>query len=146
MRNHCRKIIPNPVPHLERSESGEGYCDPTGLKNPRPRILLAEDDVVIREMLSNWLSGAGYQVEVASDGEEAWKILDQDDSPELVILDWMMPGIEGTEICRRLRSKQSDFYHYVLLITAKRQKQDIAFALEAGADDYLVKPFDLVEL
>jgi diguanylate cyclase (GGDEF)-like protein len=97
-------------------------------------------------MLSNWLGETGYQVEVARDGEEAWKILEQDGSPELVILDWMMPGIDGAEICRRLRSKQSELYHYVLLITAKSHKQDHAFALEVGADDYLVKPFDLVEL
>jgi len=97
-------------------------------------------------MLFNWLDKMGYEVEVAKDGEEAWKILDQNGSPELVILGWMTPGIDGMEICRKLRSKQSEFYHYVLLITARSNKQDIAFALEAGADDYLVKPFDLDEL
>ncbi len=146
MRNHCRKTSLSLIPHSRSSQDGESSGSWAGLVNPRPRILLAEDDVVVRHMLLNWLEEEGYRVEVAKDGEEAWEILNQTGSPELIILDWMMPGIDGMEICRRLRSRQSEFYHYVLLITAKSHKQDIAFALEAGADDYLVKPFDLDEL
>lgn len=146
MRNRCRQTNPSLTPPPGTSNGSEGRSDWAGLVNPRPRILLAEDDVIVREMLFNWLDKMGYEVEVAKDGEEAWKILDQNGSPELVILGWMTPGIDGMEICRKLRSKQSEFYHYVLLITARSNKQDIAFALEAGADDYLVKPFDLDEL
>jgi two-component system, cell cycle response regulator len=145
MRNHCRTASFSSIPHPQSFQIGQSKGRRARLVNPLPRILLAEDDTFVRQMLSNWLEADGYRVEVAKDGEDAWRTLDQPGSPELVILDWMMPGIDGTEICRRLRTRQSEFYHYVLMITAKSHKQDIAFALEAGADDYLVKPFDLDE-
>jgi diguanylate cyclase (GGDEF)-like protein len=77
---------------------------------------------------------------------KAWEILHRKDAPALVILDWMMPGLDGPELCRRIRRKRDVFYQYILLVTAKDDKQDVVWGLEAGADDYLTKPFDLREL
>lgn len=80
------------------------------------------------------------------DGAEAWEVLQQSNPPELLILDWMMPGIDGIELCRRIRARNQDSYQYILLVTAKGAKQEVINGLEAGADDYLTKPFDLGEL
>ena len=88
----------------------------------------------------------GYQVQFANDGIEAWNILQQDNPPALVILDWMMPGIDGIELCQRLRRDSREYYHYILMITGQNAKQDIAHALESGADDCLSKPFEEPEL
>lgn len=110
------------------------------------RVLVAEDDSAVRLLMQNWLQGWGYQVTIANNGAEAWKILQQEHSPELVIMDWMMPEIEGVELSRRLRLERRDYYQYILLITGKSEKQDIGHALESGADDYLVKPFGRQEL
>jgi diguanylate cyclase (GGDEF)-like protein len=82
----------------------------------------------------------------ATDGEEAWSRLQQDDPPRLLILDWMMPGLDGVEICRELRKREDPAYTYILLVTAKFQRCDIIEGLEAGADDYITKPFDAGEL
>src|SRR5262249_30535100 len=87
-----------------------------------------------------------YDVITAVDGQSAWQLLQQPDAPRLAILDWMMPGMDGVEICRALRSRSTLPYVYVLMLTARGQKQDIIEALETGADDYLVKPFDHFEL
>jgi two-component system, cell cycle response regulator len=116
------------------------------LGGAHPRVLLADDDEAVCCLLSRILRQWGYQVVIAKDGAEAWRILEQDGSPELVIMDWMMPEIDGLEIARRLRHERSDFYHYILLITGKSDKQDVVRALEVGADDYLTKPFDINEL
>ncbi len=113
---------------------------------PRQEILLAEDDPTFRTMLRNWLSKWGYAVIAAGDGNEAWEILQQDKAPHLVILDWMMPGIDGLELCHRIRATERAFYQYVLLVTAKDNTEDVVTGLEAGADDYLTKPFAMGEL
>jgi diguanylate cyclase (GGDEF)-like protein len=118
----------------------------TRLGDASPRVLLAEDDEVVRLLLEKCLHGWGYQVVAVKNGIEAWEILRQDAPPELVILDWKMPGIDGIELCGRVRHGLSDFYHYVLLITGKSHKKNAAQALESGADDFLTKPFDLSEL
>jgi len=110
------------------------------------RILIAEDDPVSRRVLQVALTKLGYQVETACDGEAAWQALQRDDTPRLAVLDWMMPGINGPEVCRRLRRLDGRPYVYTLLLTARGQKEDLVRGLEAGADDYLVKPFDAVEL
>ena len=91
------------------------------------RILIAEDDVTSRLILENMLTKWGYDVVTATDGNDAWKKLQEEDSPKLVILDWMMPGMEGIEICRRIRenSKKEDQYTYVTLLTAKESKENI---------------------
>ena len=83
---------------------------------------------------------------MVKDGTEAWERLQQSDPPDLLILDWMMPGIDGIELCRRIRQRNQDPYQYILLVTGKDGKQDVVKGLEAGADDYLTKPFDLGEL
>ena len=112
------------------------------------RILIAEDDVTSRLILENMLTKWGYDVVSATDGNDAWKKLQEEDSPKLVILDWMMPGMEGTEICRKIRenSKSEDQYTYVTLLTAKESKENIVTGMDAGADDYITKPFDMHEL
>ena len=110
------------------------------------RVLIAEDDAMFRKILQSWLETWGYQVVVAPDGTRAWNILQQECPPELLILDWVMPGIDGTELCRRIRERQRTSYQYILLVTAKDDKQDVVRGLEAGADDYLTKPFDRSEL
>ena len=110
------------------------------------RILIAEDEPISRHLLEKFLVQWGYEVVAANDGDEAWWTLERDDSPTLAILDWMMPGMDGVQICRELRKRSDRPYVYVLLLTAKTQKQDIIEGLEAGADDYLAKPFDPDEL
>lgn len=113
---------------------------------PRKRILVAEDDPVSRRMLESFLTKWGYEVLAVSDGTEAHRILDHGDAPPLAVLDWMMPGMEGPEICRAIRTDSERPYTYVLLLTARSQKEDLLKGLEAGADDYLTKPFDAQEL
>ena len=115
-------------------------------RNSCQRVLVAEDDAMFRKILQSWLQGWAYQVTVAEDGTKAWEILQQVRPPELLILDWVMPGIDGTELCRRIRDRQRGPYQYILLVTANDDKQDVVRGLEAGADDYLTKPFDRSEL
>jgi len=110
------------------------------------RILVAEDDPVSRRMLESLLGKWGYEVESASDGLEALQLLERVDAPPLAILDWMMPGLEGPQVCRRLREDSERRYVYVLLLTVRSQKGDLLRGLESGADDYLTKPFDEQEL
>jgi two-component system cell cycle response regulator len=110
------------------------------------RVLIAEDDPMFRKILTVWLGRWGYRVMVAEDGTAAWNLLQQDDAPELLILDWVMPGIDGPELCRRIRRTSCMPYQYILLVTARNESQDVVNGLEAGADDYLTKPFDQNEL
>ncbi len=110
------------------------------------RVLVAEDDAVSRHLLATFLTKWGYRVVVATDGSEAWEKLQREDAPKLAILDWMMPGMDGLALCQKIRQRSQDKYIYVLLLTAKGQKEDLVSALDAGADDYLTKPFDPQEL
>ncbi len=110
------------------------------------RVLVAEDDAMFRRILQSWLENWGYRVTLAGDGARAWKILQQDFPPQILILDWMMPAINGLELCRKVRERNQVPYQYILLATAKDAKQDLVTGLEAGADDYLTKPFDKSEL
>jgi two-component system cell cycle response regulator len=112
----------------------------------RKRILIAEDDPVSRRMLESLLLKWAYDVTVVANGIEAFRLLDTADAPRLAILDWMMPGMEGVEICRRIRERKNRPYIYVLLLTARSQRQDLLQGLDLGADDYLTKPFDAQEL
>lgn len=109
------------------------------------RILIAEDDPVSRCFLEATLVKSGYEVTVTCDGHQAWEALERD-TPAIAILDWMMPGIDGVEVCRRARAIQSPTPTYLILLTAKSEKGDIVQGLEAGADDYVTKPFDRQEL
>lgn len=109
-------------------------------------ILIAEDDAPSRLMLQSLLSKWGYTVTVAADGDEAWRILCEPVHPRLVILDWLMPGIEGPEIVRRLRVKEDGNPHYVIIMTSGTSENSLALALDAGADDFIAKPFNHAEL
>lgn len=108
-------------------------------------VLVAEDDPIFRRVLLRWLNSWSYIVESAEDGQSAWQILQRPDAPALVILDWMMPGMDGIEVCRRIRVQPAP-YRYVLLLTARDSKDDLLAGFEAGADDYLTKPFHAEEL
>ena len=110
------------------------------------RVLIAEDDPVSRRVLEATLQKWNYQITVTTDGDEAWSALSGDDPPPLLILDWMMPGRDGPEICRQLRELEGGERFYVLLLTAKSQPDDVVAGLDAGADDYITKPFHREEL
>ena len=110
------------------------------------KILIAEDDHVSRLLLNATLKQWDYEVVVASDGLEALAALQESNPPALAILDWMMPGMDGVEVTRAARQTQTIVPTYIILLTAKAEKPDIVAALEAGADDYLTKPFDREEL
>jgi diguanylate cyclase (GGDEF)-like protein len=110
------------------------------------RVLAAEDNLVFQSMLKTMLTRWGYEAVMARDGNEASNILAGKDAPRLAVLDWMMPGIDGVEICRRIRSANREPYVYILLLTARTESQDLIEGMDAGADDYLTKPFNAQEL
>ena len=110
------------------------------------RILIAEDDQISRRLLQATLQRADHEVVVTTNGAEAWEALQEESAPQLAVLDWMMPEMDGAEVCRRVREQAGDKYIYLILLTARGQKRDVVAGLEAGADDYLVKPFDPQEL
>jgi len=110
------------------------------------RILIAEDDITSRRMLEALLVKWNYEVVVTSDGNVAWQILQAQDGPPLAILDWMMPGKDGVEICRRIRESPQSGPRYIILLTSKGRKEDVVSGLDAGADDYITKPFESEEL
>lgn len=110
------------------------------------KVLIAEDDVVSRRLLEATLTRWGYEVVVTRDGSEAWQALQQADAPSLAILDWMMPGMDGVEVCRMVRQRGYEPYIYLILLTTKSLKENIIEGLDAGADDYLTKPFNPSEL
>ena len=109
------------------------------------RILVADDDRLTRKLLTHALEGCDFDVVTAEDGEAAWNAL-SDGQPTIAILDWMMPKIAGPELCRRIREQHVSGRVYVLLLTARGSRDDLLAGLGAGADDYVVKPFDRDEL
>ena len=117
-----------------------------GEESPRDNVLVVEDDPIFRRILESWLEKWNYRVTSLENGVDAWRVLQQDDCPQLAILDWVMPGVDGIELCRRIRQQQQGPYKYVLLLTARGSKEDVVAGLEAGADDYLIKPFHVNEL
>jgi DNA-binding response OmpR family regulator len=110
------------------------------------RVLIAEDDMISRRLLQATVAKWGYEAVVACDGREALKVLRAEDAPKLAILDWMMPEVDGVEVCRQVRALPRAEPTYILLLTSKGSKQDIVAGLDSGADDYLTKPFDRDEL
>jgi len=113
------------------------------------KILVAEDDAVTRRMLVVTLERLGWDVITADDGNAAWRVFETlkgKDAPEIAVLDWMMPGIEGIEICRRLHTTPGFELVYIILVTSRGGKEDLSYGLAAGANDYVTKPFDPVEL
>ncbi len=110
------------------------------------RILIAEDDPVSRTVLHAALTKWGHEVLVTQDGDEAWEALNREGAPQFAVLDVMMPGLDGIEICRRLRETTTHTPTYVILLTAMSGKSDVVRGLDAGANDYVTKPFDYDEL
>lgn len=110
------------------------------------KILIAEDDAVSRRLLERTLEKWGHEVVVASDGREAWNRIGKDDAPHIWILDWMMPEIAGVDLCRRARQLKMKVPPYIIMLTSLAGSSEVAEALEAGANDYVVKPFNQVEL
>ena len=110
------------------------------------KMLIAEDEPVSCRMLEGMLSSWNHEVIVARNGEEAWKILQEEGAPSLAILDWMMPGIDGLEVVRRTRRLSPARPAYLILLTARGRREDVVEGLLAEADDYITKPFDREEL
>ena len=108
-------------------------------------ILIADDDPVSRLMLDRTLVKWGYDPIVACDGVQAWDELQKENAPRLAILDWVMPGLDGTQVCQKVRESHVTKSTYIILLTANGRKDDVVTGLEAGADDYITKPFDLAE-
>jgi DNA-binding response OmpR family regulator len=104
------------------------------------RVLVADDDPVSRTVVAAILRKGGYPVQLASDGNEAWALLQQPDPPSMAVMDWMMPGLDGPEICRRLLTLARQTPTYVILLTSRDASADIVAGLHAGADDYVTKP------
>lgn len=109
------------------------------------RILIAEDEPVSRRLLQSYLQKWGHEVVVTTNGLEAWQMFEQGEFP-LVITDWMMPEMDGVDLIRRIRQSERSFHVYILLLTARSQKEDVVEGMESGADDFVTKPFDRDEL
>jgi two-component system, cell cycle response regulator len=110
------------------------------------KVLIAEDDRTTTAVLSHALERLGLQVIVAHDGESAWAQLESDTEPALGIIDWVMPGVDGVELCRRIRARPALAGMYLILLTGRDKPADLIAGLDAGADDYVIKPFDAHEL
>jgi two-component system, cell cycle response regulator len=110
------------------------------------KILIADDDSISRRLLERTLQNSGYEVITAEDGRQAASELAKTDGPRLALVDWMMPELDGLGVCREVRARHDDSYVYILLLTSKESSEDVVKGLEAGADDYLTKPFHPAEL
>ena len=110
------------------------------------RVLIADDEPTSRHLIQATLGGWGFEVLVAVDGCEAWRVLQGARGPEIAMLDWMMPGIDGLDICRCMRATMPNAGTYIILVTARGGLENVVQGLEAGADDYITKPFDPREL
>lgn len=109
------------------------------------RIAIVDDDLISRQILKNSLQKFGHEILEAADGEAAWKLIQQT-NPRLVITDWLMPKMDGLELIRQIRTAGLQHYTYIIIVSGKEDKNDVVTGLETGADDYLVKPFDILEL
>ncbi len=130
---------------VEPTTSGLSKVDTTAA----PQILIADDSPVSRRLLEAVLRSWGYAVTTVPSGTAAWEVLQRSDAPRLAILDWMMPGHSGPEVCALVRQRQlepNSVYTYIILLTSRNEKEDLIAGMEAGADDYLIKPFDNNEL
>lgn len=116
------------------------------LQPTRTRVLVAEDEAVTRTLLTSTLTRFGYDVVAVDDGLAAWEVLTSPSPPALALLDWQMPGLDGPQICERVRARPSSSYTYLLLVTARSSKSDVVAGLSAGADDFISKPVDPEEM
>jgi len=110
------------------------------------RVLIAEDERVTARLLTSLLTGWGYETAVATDGESALQMIANEAAPFLALLDWMLPGMDGPEVCRRTRARGLTTPGYLILLTAKSTRADLVEGLDAGADEYLIKPIEPGEL
>ncbi len=110
------------------------------------KVLVADDDVISQRLLETSLKRWGYEVAIARDGFEAFASLLHPEAPKLAVLDWQMPGMDGVEICRQIRQRESEAYKFIILLTGKHTQDDVIAGLDAGADDYVIKPFNPEEL
>ncbi len=110
------------------------------------RVLVADDDPLARRLLEVTLTRSGYEVLAVADGVKAWDVLCGQDSPTLALLDWMMPGLTGVDVCRKVREAAPSGPIYLILVTSKGRTEDVVSALRTGADDYITKPFEIEEL
>ena len=131
-----------------RSFFGTGPFDAPEVGASAPmQTLVVDDSAVYRKLIGDQLRSWGFTATLAETGAKAWQILQQPDGPKLVLLDWVLPDIEGIELCQRIRQAGSSGpYVYVILLTSKEGRQNMLEGMQAGADDYLVKPFDEMEL
>ena len=130
------KALDDPANSMPNSASGSNLDS----------VLVAEDDPMFLRILQSWFQKWNYRVTAVQNGVDAWQALQQPSAPSMAVLDWVMPGMDGIEVCRKLRSRKQGPYCYVLLLTAKDDREDVVAGLDAGADDYLTKPFDVDEL
>jgi len=110
------------------------------------KVLIADDENITRRRLEKLLTDMGFEVVSCKDGLDAWKVIESKNAPSLLILDWMMPGMDGVEICRKVRKLAREPYTFILLLTSKGKQDDFVKGMDAGADDYITKPFDQNEL
>ncbi len=110
------------------------------------KVLIAEDDPAGRRLLEAFLQEWGYEVRVTSGGREAWGVLQEPEAPSLIISDWMMPDMNGAELCKKIRAMNRADYIYFIMLTSKGEKKDVIEGLQSGADDFIIKPFDQNEL
>jgi phosphoserine phosphatase RsbU/P len=122
------------------------WCGREGLQEYPMHILIAEDDLTSRTVLTALLQKLGHQVLATEDGGRAWEKMQLPDRPRMAILDWMMPVMDGPELCRRIRTLPAELPPYIILLTTRSEKRDIVTGLQAGADDYITKPYDPGEL
>jgi DNA-binding response OmpR family regulator len=111
-----------------------------------PRVLIADDDVIARRFLESAVRQSGYEVTVVSSGDEAWRVLSSRDVPTIAVLDWMMPGLTGLDLCEKVRAANLPVPPYLIVLTSRGETGDIVEALRAGADDHITKPFEIAEL
>jgi diguanylate cyclase (GGDEF)-like protein len=110
------------------------------------KVLIADDSIVSRHLLAAALRKSDYEVISACDGTQAWALLQEEEAPRLVILDWMLPGLSGLVVCQRIRQQARETYTYILVLTSRNGREDLIAGMDAGADDYITKPFDQQEL
>ena len=110
------------------------------------RVLIADDDPLFAKVLESLATRAGHECMVVGDGDRAWEIISGQDPPRIVFLDWMMPGIDGLELCRRIRDLEHSDYIYIVIVSARTKQRDITLGYQAGADDFITKPFQVQEM
>ncbi|MCB2155531.1 PAS domain S-box protein [bacterium] len=138
LHSYRREIRPNEVTESEEA--------PMKKAREAHSVLVAEDDPVSRRVLTKYLDKWGFRILIASDGEEAWEILQRETGITFLITDWMMPKMDGLELCRHARKLESTTYLYIIMLTAKAERTDLLEGMRAGADAFVTKPFDAPEL